>query len=301
VVNPVAADIAAKLEWDMNIVARGVAVALVAVCACPVAAAQDWSLEFEGDYVQLHVPAGVAMPTVDEVAARLSEGLGLPRMTPGLVRPDEVLFTAPGRYGRTWRLQNDVFRRGSDEVLLPRGAALYETVYNYQVIASGRTEDAMMHDLSWRIWCGLPPPGDSRGAVELCIRTRRGQAEATRSRNYWSWSQQSFFPVTWPELIEDASAAAELPVREWTYTLERLSARQIVMQRTLRVAERNEEVEPLRINRAPDGTFVIPYGRASIVLTPADGGVRPEVRIEPDLREFAASLVASAQQGQARD
>jgi hypothetical protein len=281
------------------IVARVFAFALGALAATwTTAAAQEWSLDIEGEYVRLSVLPGAAMPTVDEVAARLSEELGLPRMAPDVVRVGEVLFTAPGGYDRTWRLQNDVFRRGSDEVFLPSGAALYETEYRYQVVASGRTEDTTMHDLRWRVWCGLPPPGDSRGAVELCIRTRRGQAEATRARNYGSWSQQSFFPVTWPELVEDESAAAELPVREWTYSLRRLSARQIVVQRTLRVGDRTEEIEPARIDSGPDGVFVIPYGRASIALTPADGGVSAELRIEPDVREFAAALIASAQQNQ---
>jgi len=270
---------------------------IVLAASSPTARAQEWSLEIEGDYVRLNVPPGAEPPSVDELASRLAEYLGLPSVAAGVVRAGDVMFTAPVQYGRTWRLQNDVFRRGSQEVFLPRGTPLHETEYQYEVTASGRTEDTTVYDLRWRIWCAPPPPGDSRGAVEICIRTRRGVAEAARLREYRSSSGGAdYFPVTWPELVEDAGAADELPRHEWVYVLQHVSRRQIVVRQSVRYSGRTEDYETLRIGSDANGAFVVPYGAASVILTPEGDGFRTGLRTEPDIREFAASLLQSGQQ-----
>ncbi len=273
------------------------AVLLALSWACPAASAQEWSLQVEGDYVRLNVPPGAATPTMDEVADRLAAHLGLPDVADGIVRAGDTIFTAPVQHGRTWRLQNDVFRRGRDEVFLPAGTPFHETEYQYEVRATGPTEDTTTHDLRWRIWCAPPPPGDDRGAVEICIRTRRGQAEAARLREYRSHAGAlDYFPVTWPELVEDASAAAELPHREWAYVLQHASSRRIAVRNAVRYGGRTEDYETLRIDRGSDGGFVVPYGdNASVVLTPEGEGFRVRLRTEPDIRAFAASPLGAAQ------
>src|SRR5262245_28066457 len=139
----------------MKMFARIFAIAMtVLILAAPSANAQQWSLDIEGERVRLNLPPGATSPTLDELVARLNTIAGMPDVADGVVHPGDVVFIAPVRHGNTWRLQNDVFRLGSDDVFLPRGSPLYESEWRYEVRSA---QGAQVHDLRWRIWCAPPP------------------------------------------------------------------------------------------------------------------------------------------------
>jgi hypothetical protein len=180
-------------------------------------------------------------------------------------------------------------------VFLPRGTPMRETEFRYGAVASGQTEDTPMFSLSWRIWCAPPPADvDARGALEICLRVRRGEAEAARIRGYRR-EAPVYFPVSWPELVRDPTAAAELPVHEFIYRLQYVSRNQLSVQKSVRYGDSTELYDTLRINSDSDGAFDVPAGGTIVVLTPEGDGLRAELRAEPDIRAFAASLLGSAQ------
>ncbi len=286
----------------MNIASWLLLFILGAVCASE-AVAQDWEILRDGDHVGLRVPRGAALPTVDELQARLLEMQGGPRIARGVVHEGGELLAWRQPHSRVGRLQNDVYRSGplgARVLALPAGTPMYHATYRYAI---GTTDEPDHIERNWPMWCGAAP--NAAGEIEgHCIISRLHRTEIARIRSaspHYPVDLAEFVPSTEPIIEIDASAAEELPAWEGFYLLERVANGFIELQSGIRIEGRSAIIDRARLPRRGGVAELRGTGYHTRFLPAEEGGVRVEM-IEPDLTQFrivAEQMIAEAAAAQA--
>lgn len=180
-------------------------------------------------------------------------------------------------YERVGRLQNDVSqtRWGDEDLVMPAGTPLYRTRYRYQMLSSEPGSDAVIHDLSWPMWCG-PTNTDARRAVGHCIVLRNGRAESARVEGDSLHSNElsTFAPVNMPQIADDDAATRELPPAELVYRIAELRRGHVIVQVDLEEGGNVETWQRLRARRNGDGAATLVIDGRTLRIQAAGDAVR---------------------------
>ena len=202
---------------------------------------------------------------------------------------DEVL-RVDFPYDRVGRLQNDVYqsRWGDEDLVMPAGTPLYRTRYRYLMLSSEPGSDAVIHDLSWPMWCG-PTTTDARRAVGHCIILRSGRAESARVEGASLHSNElsAFAPVTMPQIAEDASAARTLPRAQLVYRIAELRRGHVIVQVDLEEGDNVETWQRLRARRNGDGEASLVIDGRTLRIQAAGDAVRFSLEDAADPQRLA--------------
>jgi len=278
------------------VVAFGWVLAWALWCAAALAQPQ-WSLTRDGNQLFLEIPADAAMPSTEDLAARLREELQWPTAAPGPVRVGDRAAWGVSEMPDVGRLMNDVFatRGGRQVLLLPRGTPVYMVRYNQRV-------EGAAHDVSTDLWCGAianPARNAPRG---YCMRSGRSGAQIAALGEgvspYLPSSFGRFEPSTTPQIDrEDGSARAEAPPIEFVYVLDGVDPVRFELTAILRVGA-DEVRETISAPRGEDGVGALDHGGVIARIRPGpDGSSYTVVVLEPNdgpLREIAEGMLRDA-------
>jgi hypothetical protein len=206
------------------------------------------------------------------------------------LREGDEMLRVSFPYERVGRLQNDVHqtRWGDEDLVMRAGTPLYRTRYRYQMLSSEPGSDAIIHDLSWPMWCG-PTNTEAQRAVGHCIILRSGRAESARieGESLHSNEHSAFAPVTMPQIADDASAARELPRAQLVYRIAELRRGHVVVQVDLEEGDNVETWQRLRARRDGDGAASLVIDGRTLRIQAAGDAVRFSFEDTADAQRLA--------------